>query len=148
MLKKTGHKFAGQSRFQRLCSFRLSMNNTLGWRKLSLAVLLGALSAVSLATAEKFVPPARPIPLAPEYRSPTPPAPPPTPPPQQQVTVAPKAPAPVATVQAPGTTPLVHSSSTAPVPLTIGHPAAPAQPAAPVQPASYLAYDSESKEYN
>jgi mono/diheme cytochrome c family protein len=128
------------------------MNNNLGWRKLSFAVLVGALSAVSLAGAEKFVPPARPIPLAPEYNSATPPTP-PAPPQQSQVSVAPAAKAPTAPtlVQAPKTSPVVNPNPGAPIPLTFNnaaHPAAPAQPAAPVQPASYLAYDSESKEYN
>jgi mono/diheme cytochrome c family protein len=147
MSKKSNHKFTGQVGFERLCSLRLSMNNYLGWQKLSLAVLLGALNAVSVATAEKFVPPARPIPLAPEYNSATPPAPPALPQ-QTQVSVAPAPqPQPVAPrlVQSPKTGPLVHQNGSAPIPLTISNPP---QPTAPAQPASYLAYDSESKEYN
>ena len=113
-----------------------------------MAILLGALSAVSLATAEKFVPPARPIPLAPEHNSATPP-PPPALPQQTQVSVtAAPTPPPVAltTTQGPKPAGLVHPNPSAPIPLTINHPAQ--QPAAPAQPASYLAYDSESKEYN
>ena len=114
-----------------------------------MAVLVGALSAVSLATAEKFVPPARPIPLAPENNSGTPPAPPALP----QVTAArpPQTPVAPRIVQTPRTAPSVNQNPSAPIPLTISNPAqptTPAQPAAPAQPASYLAYDSESKEYN
>jgi hypothetical protein len=123
------------------------MKNHLGWEKLSLAVLLGTLSAVSLATADKFVPPARPIPLAPEYITATPPAPPPLPQ-QTQVSVAPvQPPAPTAfqAVPQPKTAALTHSNAAAPIPF---HYNTSAQPAAPAQPPSYLAYDSESKEYN
>jgi hypothetical protein len=123
------------------------MKNYLGWRTLPLAILLGALSAVSLATAEKFIPPARPIPLAPEYNSATPPAPPALPQ-QTQVSVAPApTPPPAApiTLQTPKPATLGQAKPGAPIPLTINQPAQ--QPATPTQPASYLAYDSESKEY-
>src|SRR3954452_16369980 len=123
MPRKTPHKITGQSTFQRLCSWRLSMKNYLGWRTLPLAILLGALSAVSLATAEKFVPPARPIPFAPEYNSATPP-PPPALPQQTQVSVtAAPTPPPVAltTTQGPKPAGLVHPNPSAPIPLTINH---------------------------
>jgi mono/diheme cytochrome c family protein len=124
------------------------MKNYLGWRTLPLAILLGALSAVSLARAEKFVPPARPIPLAPEYNSATPPAPPALPQQSQVSVTAAPTPPPVAlsTSQQPKPAALVHPNPSAPIPLTINQPTQ--QPAAPAQPASYLAYDFESKEYN
>ncbi|HUR45103.1 MAG TPA: DUF1573 domain-containing protein, partial [Candidatus Saccharimonadales bacterium] len=122
------------------------MKNELGWSKLSWTVVLGTLSLASLAIAEKFIPPARPIPLAPEYNSATPP-PPPTLPAQPAATIAPKQMTVAPTSGAfPGSKAIggLQPATQTPAPFKLNNP----QPAGATQPANYLAYDSESKEYN
>jgi mono/diheme cytochrome c family protein len=112
------------------------MKRTHAWRNLSLAVVLGICCAAPLGAlaAEKFVPPARPIPLAPE--------PPPLPA------------APTPSVGSKPFTPPQSASSIAPFrapqpaqkPVVVTNPTVTVPPAPKLQPATYLAWDAESKE--
>lgn len=115
------------------------MRKTQPWRTLSFAAVLGtccALPALVLA-AQKFVPPARPIPLAPEYNSVTPPPPAPV---AQTAPAAPNpAPRPPQPVR-PLPRPVVSSTPVSVPPVNLN------AAITNLQPASYLAWDADSKE--